>query len=75
MNPGNDKKILWGVIQALLALVLLMTGGLDALQTCSIVAALPLTVIMLLCAVCLFKALLQEKPKPEELSKSAELEK
>ena len=66
LNPGNDKKILWGVIQALLALVLLMTGGLDALQTCSIVAALPLTVIMLLCAVCLVKALIQETRKQAE---------
>ena len=60
LNPGNDKKILWGIIQALLALVLLMTGGLDALQTCSIVAALPLTVIMLLSAGCLLKALISE---------------
>jgi glycine betaine transporter len=74
LNPGNDKKILWGVIQALLALVLLMTGGLDALQTCSIVAALPLTVIMLLCAVCLFKALMQEKKTPDKLSESSKLE-
>ncbi|MFC4771969.1 BCCT family transporter [Enterococcus hermanniensis] len=60
LNPSNDKKILWGIIQALLALVLLMTGGLDALQTCSIVAALPLTVIMLLSAGCLLKALMSE---------------
>lgn len=65
LNPGNDKKILWGIIQALLALVLLMTGGLDALQTVSIVAALPLTVILLLCAVCLVKALMQEKKAPD----------
>lgn len=60
LNPGNDKKILWGIIQALLALVLLMMGGLDALQTYSIVAALPLTVIMLLSAGCLLKALISE---------------
>ena len=73
MNPGNDKKILWGVIQALLALVLLMTGGLDALQTCSIVAALPLTVIMLLCAACLFKALMQEKTQPDKIPEPPEL--
>lgn len=61
LNPGNSKKLLWGVIQALLALVLLMTGGLDALQTCSIVAAFPLAIIMLLCCVCLVKALKSEK--------------
>lgn len=61
LDPANSKKILWGVIQALLALVLLMTGGLAALQTCSIVAALPLAIIMLLCCVCLLKALKSEK--------------
>lgn len=63
MNPGNSKKIFWGVIQALLALVLLMTGGLGALQTCSIVAAFPLAIIMLLCCVCLVKELTKEKPE------------
>lgn len=63
MEPANGKKIFWGVIQALLALVLLMTGGLGALQTCSIVAAFPLAIIMLLCCVCLIKELMKEKPK------------
>jgi len=63
MEPTNSKKIFWGVIQALLALVLLMTGGLSALQTCSIVAAFPLAIIMLLCCVCLIKELRKETPK------------
>lgn len=61
LNPANSKKLLWGVIQALLALVLMMTGGLDALQTCSIVAAFPLAIIMLLSCFCLVKALKSEK--------------
>nr|WP_288825197.1 BCCT family transporter [uncultured Clostridium sp.] len=65
MEPANSKKIFWGVIQALLALVLLMTGGLSALQTCSIVAAFPLAIIMLLCCVCLIKELRKEQPKKE----------
>lgn len=61
LNPGNSKKILWGVLQAVLALVLLMTGGLQALQTCSIVAAFPFAIIMLLCCVCLAKVLTQDE--------------
>ncbi len=65
MEPANSKKIFWGVIQALLALVLLMTGGLSALQTCSIVAAFPLAIIMLLCCICLIKELRKEAPKKE----------
>ena len=60
LNPGNSKKILWGVLQAMLALMLLMTGGLAALQTCSIVAAFPFAIIMALCCYCLLKALRQE---------------
>jgi glycine betaine transporter len=63
LNPPNSRKILWGIIQAALALVLMMTGGLDALQTCSIIAAFPLSIIMLLCCYCLIKALRTEKPK------------
>ncbi|WP_312426521.1 BCCT family transporter [Lacrimispora sp.] len=65
LNPDNKKKMLWGVILALLTLVLLMTGGLSGLQNCSIVAAFPLAIIMLLCCVCLFKALKKETLKKE----------
>lgn len=57
LDPPNSKKILWGVLQALLALALLMSGGLGALQTCSIVAAFPFVIIMLLCCPCLLMAL------------------
>src|SRR5690606_22852740 len=35
LNPTNSKKILWGVVQALLAFALLLGGGLEALQTAS----------------------------------------
>ncbi len=61
LNPSNYKKTLWGIIQAVLALVLLLTGGLSALQTCSIVAAFPFSIIMILSCYCLFKALKQER--------------
>ena len=61
LNPSKSKKLLWGVIQAVLALVLLMTGGLAALQTCSVVAAFPFAIIMLFSCVCLVKALKSEE--------------
>ncbi|MDO7203490.1 BCCT family transporter [Paraclostridium bifermentans] len=41
LNPSNKKKVTWGIIQALLALALLMSGGLETLQTVSIVSAFP----------------------------------
>lgn len=61
LNPSNSRKVLWGIIQALLALALLLTGGLGALQTVSIVAAFPFAIIMLLACYSLVKALSKEK--------------
>ncbi|MEA5059830.1 MAG: BCCT family transporter [Candidatus Pelethousia sp.] len=61
LDPSNSKKTLWGILQAVLALVLLMTGGLSALQTCSIVAAFPFAIIMVLSCVSLLKALRTER--------------
>lgn len=61
LNPPNSKKILWGVIQAALALVLLSSGGLSALQTCSIIAAFPFAIIMLLSCYCLLKGMSSDK--------------
>lgn len=61
LNPPNSKKILWGLVQALLATALLLSGGLVSLQTASIAAAFPFIFIMLFACVALFKALQTEK--------------
>jgi glycine betaine transporter len=61
LDPPNSKKIMWGLALAFLALVLLITGGLGALQTVSIVAALPFAFVMLFCCVSMLKALSKEK--------------
>ncbi|GAA0739873.1 glycine betaine uptake BCCT transporter [Clostridium oceanicum] len=60
LNPKNSKKVLWGVIQALLATVLLLTGGLKSLQVCSVAAAFPFIFIMILGCISFVKALQQE---------------
>jgi glycine betaine transporter len=60
LNPAASTKIIWGVLQSSIAAVLLYSGGLNGLQTASIIAALPFTVIMLLMVVSLNKALSQE---------------
>jgi glycine betaine transporter len=60
LNPTNGKKILWGLVQALLAFALLIAGGLKALQTASIAAAFPFAVVMIFACVALVKALNQE---------------
>ncbi|WP_078430613.1 glycine betaine uptake BCCT transporter [Alkalihalobacterium alkalinitrilicum] len=62
LNPANSVKFIWGLVQSAAAAVLLASGGLDALQTASIIAALPFAVIMILMIFSLMKALRQEKP-------------
>lgn len=61
LNPSNSKKIVWGLVQSLLSIVLLLSGGLTALQTCSIAAAFPFGIIMVAMCFSLYKSLKQEK--------------
>ncbi len=61
LNPSTSKKVLWGLVQALLATALLISGGLVSLQTASIAAAFPFIFIMLFACVSIFKALKTEK--------------
>jgi glycine betaine transporter len=57
LNPATPKKIIWGIVTAGLAAVLLIAGGLDALQTGSIVAAFPFAFVMIFAMYSLLKAL------------------
>lgn len=60
VNPSNIKKVVWGIVQSLLAIGLLITGNLKPLQTISIAAAFPFMVIMLGACVSLIKELRKE---------------
>ncbi len=57
--PKSPKwqMVFWGALLAILALMLLKTGGLQALQTMTLITALPFSIIMLLFCVSLVKAL------------------
>ncbi|MDM5335245.1 BCCT family transporter [Ureibacillus composti] len=55
LNPSNKIKMTWGVIQSAVAAVLLISGGLEVLQTASIAAALPFAFIMLVMSYSLLK--------------------
>lgn len=61
LNPPNNKKVVWGVVQSLLAVGLLIAGGLEPLQTISIIAAFPFIFIMIFGFISLMKALKSEK--------------
>lgn len=65
LTPPNSVKIIWGVIQSAIAVILLSVNGLTALQNTIIIAALPFSFIILLMIVSLIKALQSERPKSE----------
>ena len=61
INPPNSKKILWGIIQSVMAAGLLMAGGLKPLQTISLAAAFPFIFIMFATCASFIKAIKKEK--------------
>ncbi len=61
LNPGNRKKFICGLVQSLLAVALLFSGGLTALQTASVAAAFPFIFVMIFAMVSMVKALKSEK--------------
>ncbi|MFD1134817.1 MULTISPECIES: BCCT family transporter [Paenibacillus] len=63
LNPPMTAKVVWGTLMAAIAGVLLYSGGLEALQTASLIAALPFTVILLLLIIAVVK-LLRKEPLP-----------
>lgn len=68
-NPLKRHRIFWGVIQGLMAGILLTAGGsaaLSTLQTASIAAALPFSLIMVLMCIALAKGVRAESRKIQE---------
>ncbi len=61
-NPPVWQRIFWTVTAGLVAAVLLVAGGLEALQTAAIASALPFAVVMVFICFGLLKALRQEGP-------------
>jgi choline/glycine/proline betaine transport protein len=59
-EPPLRHRVFWGIGEGAVAGVLLILGGLQALQTASITAALPFSVVMLVMVYGLIKALQQE---------------
>ena len=51
------QSILWGSMLAVLAIGLLYSGGLEALQTMTVIMALPFSLIMVVMAFCLLRGL------------------
>lgn len=60
-NPPVWQRIFWAVCAGIVAAVLLLAGGLQALQTAALASALPFAVVMLFICYGLLRALQTEK--------------
>jgi glycine betaine transporter len=56
-NPGARVKLVWGVLVAAIATSLMLAGGLRAVQTATIIFALPFTAVVVLMAVSVVRAI------------------
>lgn len=64
LNPSAIVKVIWGIAQALIAFILLFSGGdngLNALQNMAIMTALPFSIIVLCMMVSFYKDANQER--------------
>lgn len=59
-NPPKWSRVLWAAMSGLVAIVLLLAGGLTALQTGAIITALPFSVVMIGMCIATYKALKKE---------------
>lgn len=69
MDVPMKQKVVWAIISGLIAMVMLWIGGtqsIQALQSITIIAALPFTIILLLGCVSLVKGLLTEIQVPNK---------
>lgn len=69
-HPHSPKwqNAFWGVLMAVITMMLIYAGGLKSLQTMTLISALPFGLIMLVLSFCLFRAL-----RADELYNSAHL--
>ncbi|SFQ14216.1 BCCT family transporter [Salibacterium halotolerans] len=66
-NPSVILKIIWGTLIASLALILIISAGLNGLQTASLVGALPFSVVLFVSALSLLKSIRKDYRRTREL--------
>ena len=73
-NPPMWSRVVWALLEGVLAAALLLSGGLTSLQAGSLMTALPFSVILLLMCVALVKALSLDRAVLSEHERLARLE-
>jgi choline/glycine/proline betaine transport protein len=66
-NPPVGHRVLWGLGEGAVAAILLLVGGLAALQTAAIIVALPFSLVMIIMMWGLVKSLRQESLGNQDL--------
>ncbi|MCM3569023.1 BCCT family transporter [Neobacillus mesonae] len=61
LNPSNKLKMVWGLFISGSAIVLLISGGVSAVQTVSIAIAFPFYILMVIMCYSILKAVTKEK--------------
>ncbi len=74
LNPNRVIRLVWGAVMAAIAAVLLLAGGLPALENASILAGLPFVIITIAMCVSLYKALKADAREEERQEESREAE-
>ncbi len=64
LEPKLSTKLVWGVLIGVLSIVLLFSGGLNALKTASVVGALPFALVMIVMMISLVMLLVRDRRKP-----------
>lgn len=70
-HPPRAQRVFWAVAEGLVAATLLLAGGLQALRTASLTSGLPMTVLLLVTAWGLLRALRADAAARGIPSKSA----
>ena len=60
VNAPTPQRVFWATFEGLVAIALILGGGLTALQAMSVSTGAPFTIVLLLCCVSLFKGLASE---------------
>ncbi len=66
LDPSKKIKVIWGMILSAVSTVLLLSGSLETLQTASIAAAFPFSIIVVLMCYSLLKGLQTETLDPSK---------
>jgi glycine betaine transporter len=69
-NPPAKIKLVWGALVAGIAITLLLAGGIKAVQTATIVFALPFTGVIVLMAIALLRGLREDWTEQNRLERA-----